>query len=161
MGLRPGSFDCNRRRGVARKATLTPTPSAGLLSDSPRRCARLGLDRLTSLWWPSDGASVVAAEGYAITGHAAAGFHLGELGGVLQAHVAVQAKGTPLYTVPPASVKKFATGQGNASKEAVLVAAVHVPRLCMGNSDRRSRCALDPDVRDGQVWPDRSRSAYP
>ena len=70
----------------------------------------------------TDGASVVAAEGYAYRSRGS-GISLGELGGVLRRMLFRQ--GTPLYTVPPASVKKFATGQGNASKEAVLVAAVH------------------------------------
>lgn len=48
-------------------------------------------------------------------------FLLGELGGALR--VALWEKGVPYEVVPPALVKKFATGNAHATKEMVLRAA--------------------------------------
>ena len=81
-----------------------------------------------------DGAALVATEGYAFNARGR-GAHLGELGGVIK-RLLFKLK-VPLFAVPPASVKKFATGKGNASKEAVLVAAV-TSLGYMGNSDHEA-----------------------
>lgn len=65
--------------------------------------------------------ALVAVEGYAYgrpNGMAA----LGELGGVVR--VALHESGARWCEVTPATVKKFATGKGNATKEAVLAAAI-------------------------------------
>ena len=82
----------------------------------------------------TESASLVATEGYAFNARGR-GVHLGELGGVLRRMLFRQ--GTPLYAVPPASVKKFATGRGNASKEDVLMAAAHSLGYA-GSSDHES-----------------------
>lgn len=63
---------------------------------------------------------LVVLEGYAYAGHQA--HQLGELGGVIR--VALHDAGIPWVAVPPATVKKLATGAGNAKKEQVLLAAV-------------------------------------
>lgn len=64
---------------------------------------------------------LVAVEGYAFgrpNGMAA----LGELGGVIR--LALHEHGQAYLDVPPAVVKKYATGKGNAGKEDVLAAAI-------------------------------------
>lgn len=67
---------------------------------------------------------VVIVEGYSMgtarqSSHAHA---LGELGGVVR--LALRDAEIPFVDVPPASLKKYATGKGNANKELVLVEAV-------------------------------------
>lgn len=65
------------------------------------------------------GANLVVIEGYALShGHQA--HAKGELGGVLR--VMLYEAGLPILEVPPAQVKKFATGRGNAKKEEMAVA---------------------------------------
>lgn len=66
-------------------------------------------------------ADLAVIEGYAF-GRQNQAAHLGELGGVIR--VSLFGLGVPYVEVPPALLKKFATGKGNASKEDMLVAAV-------------------------------------
>ena len=70
-------------------------------------------------------ADIVVIEGYA---HAAeyAGPQIGELGGVIK--VCLYQRGIPFISVPPTTMKKFATGKGNASKDMVLAEAVRMNR---------------------------------
>ena len=68
-------------------------------------------------------AECVVVEGYGFApgrGHAAR--EMGELGGVIR--VALHEAGFQYVDVPPATLKRFACGKGNARKEEVLVAAV-------------------------------------
>lgn len=44
-------------------------------------------------------------------------FDIGELGGVLK--LEMYGKGTPVVLVPPSTLKQFATGKGNAKKDAM------------------------------------------
>ena len=67
-------------------------------------------------------ANVVAIEGYSFASHAAHAHELGALGGLLR--VALWEADVPYAEVPPATLKKYATGKGNASKEEVLGAAI-------------------------------------
>jgi len=64
---------------------------------------------------------VVVLEGYAY-GRAKQAHQLGELGGVVR--LVLHDRGIPFVEVPPAVLKLYATGRGNASKEEMLVAAV-------------------------------------
>ena len=64
------------------------------------------------------GADLVAIEGYAFARSNQA-YQLGELGGVLR--VMFREEGIKYIDVAPSAVKKFATGKGNANKEAVAV----------------------------------------
>jgi crossover junction endodeoxyribonuclease RuvC len=63
-----------------------------------------------------NGPTIVALEGYAF-GAKAQHHALGELGGVLR--LALHRTGQPFLVVPPTTLKKFATGKGNADKSAV------------------------------------------
>jgi len=67
---------------------------------------------------------LVVIEGYSMgTARQSSHAHgLGELGGVIR--LALWEAGIAYADVPPACLKKYATGKGNANKEAVLIAAV-------------------------------------
>lgn len=79
---------------------------------------RYRLDFACSAW----NANLVVIEGYAFSAHASHAHELGELGGVIR--VALADHGIPFVDIPPASLKLFATGKGNANKEAMLAAAI-------------------------------------
>lgn len=87
----------------------------------------------------ADGADVVVLEGYGFgpqRGHAAR--DLAELGGIMR--MTLFDLGFPFVDVAPASLKKYATGKGNAGKELVLVEAVK--RLDYQGSDNNEADAL-------------------
>lgn len=67
------------------------------------------------------GARMVAVEGYAF-GRPQGMAALGELGGVVR--YLLWRLGVPYVDVPPASLKRYATGHGNAPKDEVLAAAI-------------------------------------
>ena len=73
---------------------------------------------------PPDFGHLFVIEGYSMgTARQSSHAHgLGELGGVIR--LALWEAGVPYVDVPPACLKKYATGKGNANKEAVLIAAV-------------------------------------
>lgn len=64
---------------------------------------------------------VVVLEGYSYAS-ANQAHQIGELGGVIRAWLFEQH--VPFVEVPPAVLKKFATGRGNADKDQVLAAAI-------------------------------------
>lgn len=66
------------------------------------------------------GANLVIIEGYAYNS-ANAAHSLGELGGVIR--LMLYQRRIPYLVVPPATLKKYATGKGNVGKGAVMVAA--------------------------------------
>lgn len=66
-------------------------------------------------------AELVLIEGYSY-GSKNGGERLGELGGVVRLNL--YGRGIPYVEVPPTSLKKYATGVGNASKDAVLISGV-------------------------------------
>jgi crossover junction endodeoxyribonuclease RuvC len=68
-----------------------------------------------------DHIDVVVFEGYAFARPNQA-HQLGELGGVVR--LALHDRRVPFIDVPPASLKRFATGRGNADKDAMLAAAI-------------------------------------
>lgn len=65
---------------------------------------------------------VVAIEGYSYNSRNQ-GEHLGELGGLIR--WTLWSVGFPYVDIPPACVKKYATGKGNAGKGEVLEAAIN------------------------------------
>lgn len=66
-------------------------------------------------------ATIVAVEGYAY-GRPNQAHQLGELGGVVR--LALHERDIHIANVPPATVKLWATGKGNAPKDVVLATAV-------------------------------------
>lgn len=85
-----------------------------------------GIERLRSIRHAvrrrSIDADLVVIEGYAFAAHASHAHELGELGGVVR--VGLADANIAFVDVPPASLKLFATGRGNAKKEEVLAAAI-------------------------------------
>lgn len=105
-------------------STGVALPSGATLRHQPR-CT--GVERLA---WHRDAiAAALAAnvvdlavlEGYAYGRHNGAAA-LGELGGVVR--LALADAGVPVVVVPPAALKLYATGKGNASKDEVFAAAI-------------------------------------
>lgn len=84
------------------------------------------------------GATLVAVEGYAFSARNSQAHALGELGGIVRDRLL--SYGVPWVDVPPAVVKKWATGKGNAPKGLVLVEAVK--RLGYTGSDHNVADAL-------------------
>lgn len=68
-----------------------------------------------------DGADLAVIEGYAFGARGRAVFQIGELGGVVR--LACHQAGVPFQEVAPASLKLFAAGRGNASKDEMVAAA--------------------------------------
>lgn len=100
-----------------------------------------GVDRLDAierglrpLW---RGAGLVVVEGYAF-GTQGRAHAIGELGGIMR--LAWRRSGVPFAEVPPNALKKYATGKGNAAKEAVLAAAIR--RLEYEGDDHNEADAL-------------------
>lgn len=67
-------------------------------------------------------AELVVIEGYGFNAKHSPGHSLGELGGVVK--VCLLQRGIPFVIVPPNKLKQFATGKGNAPKDAVFAAAI-------------------------------------
>lgn len=83
----------------------------------PRRLAEIR-DAVLDFVYDSD---VVVLEGYSYASQNRA-HQVGELGGVIR--LSLYNARVPYVEVPPAMLKKFATGKGNADKDAVLAAAI-------------------------------------
>jgi Holliday junction resolvasome RuvABC endonuclease subunit len=67
------------------------------------------------------GADLAVVEGYSYGAKGNAVYQIGEVGGVVR--LTLHQLGVPMMVVPPAAVKKFATGNGNADKRLVRTAA--------------------------------------
>ena len=72
--------------------------------------------------WLDESPDLVVVEGYSFGSHDAGARSIGELGGVMR--LLLWDMKIPWAEVPPTSLKKFATGKGNCSKDQVLAAAV-------------------------------------
>src|SRR5206468_6278393 len=70
----------------------------------------------------AEDADVVVIEGYSFGAKGNAILSLAELGGVIR--IALADRGMPYVDIPPACLKLFATGKGNAPKDEVLAAAI-------------------------------------
>lgn len=70
----------------------------------------------------SAGADLVVLEGYSFGAKGSAFLSLAEMGGVVR--YALWNAGRPFVEIPPATLKKFATGKGTAPKEEMLAAAI-------------------------------------
>jgi len=104
--------------GIADSATMqgqTITPPRGLTGAARLHYIQKQVDQMTT------GADLVAREGYAMGAKGRAVFPIGELGGVLV--LTMHCRNRPMVDVSPGTLKKFATGKGNAPKGAMLQAA--------------------------------------
>src|SRR4051812_17884952 len=63
----------------------------------------------------ADSAHLVAVEGYSFSSQASHAHSLGELGGLIRWNLYVRK--IPFVVIPPANLKMFATGKGNAKKQ--------------------------------------------
>lgn len=119
-------------RVVAFDLSLTRTgcalPDGSLCSLTPPKASSSGMPRLAwiraAVLDAAAGCGVVVLEGYSL-GQArgsSRSHSLGELGGVVR--LALYEAGLPYADVAPASLKRYATGRGNAGKEEVLAAAI-------------------------------------
>jgi crossover junction endodeoxyribonuclease RuvC len=82
-----------------------------------------GIERLHDFytWAAAVRADLVMMEGYSY-GSRGKVFDIGEMGGVVK--LALSMRGVPFIIVPPSTLKKYATGKGNAGKDEVLSAAI-------------------------------------
>jgi len=98
--------------------------SDGLLET--RKLKGRGVKRLSDAGWMflelASRYDVVVIEGYSYGSQGRAIVSIGELGGVLR--VELYRAEIPVLEVPPSTLKKYATGKGNAPKDAVLAAAI-------------------------------------
>lgn len=119
-----------------------PWSASGTLDPGSRR----GYDRLDwirgavlELAARGPGADLVVIEGYAFgSPRQSYSREIAELGGIIR--MALRDLGYRWVDVPPASLKKYAAGKGNAGKELVLVEAVK--RLGYGGSSNDEADAL-------------------
>lgn len=122
--------------------SLTATGVAAGSGCTTLRCATTGIKRLLevrdAVLAICRGVALVAVEGYSFGSRTSHAYALGELGGFVR--VSLYEGGIRYVDVPPASLKKYATGRGNAKKEDVLVAAVR--RLNYQGADHNQADAL-------------------
>lgn len=114
--------------GPSASGTFGPSPDRGM--------ARLAWVREEVLVL-AEGADLVAIEGYSF-GSRGRQHATGELGGVIR--LALWERDIPVVDVPPSSLKKYATGRGNAGKDQVLAAAIR--RLGFQGHDHNEADAL-------------------
>lgn len=98
-----------------------PDGWTGTLRVKEHGMERLSLIRKRVFGYACD-VDVVVLEGYSFGSRGAAVVNIGELGGVVR--LALYEARIPYVEVPPACLKRYATGRGNASKDDVLQQAV-------------------------------------
>lgn len=104
--------------GIALPDGTTDTIRTRSLTGAPRLAhVRWAIIAHLEGWQPA----LVAIEGYAF-GRTNKAHHIGELGGVIR--LMLHERGQAWTEVPPASVKKYATGKGNANKNDMLAASI-------------------------------------
>lgn len=97
-------------------------------TDMLRPGKRTGHQRLAHIlshileWTDQPDLQFVAIEGYSYSSRATQAHKAGELGGLVR-H-SLWRRHIPYIDVPPSCVKKYATGRGNADKDAVIHAAI-------------------------------------
>lgn len=83
---------------------------------------------------------LVALEGYSYGSHSSNLPAIGELGGV--ARVALHEANVPFIVVPPSTLKKFATGRGNAKKDEMMLEVYKRWNYSPANNDVADAYAL-------------------
>lgn len=126
--------------GLDLSLTATGVAFGGLaarISTKKDGCERLAAVRERVLEFLTPLPDLVGIEGYSFNSKYG-GERLGELGGVIR--LQLWELGIPFVEIPPASVKKYATGSGTASKDEVLGAAIR--RLGYERDDHNEADAL-------------------
>jgi crossover junction endodeoxyribonuclease RuvC len=82
-----------------------------------------------------DGATLVVLEGFSYGSKGRAVFDIAGLGWIVRYHM--HRVGMPYVEVPPSTLKKYATGKGNANKSAMLAAAIRVLKY-QGHDDNEA-----------------------
>lgn len=115
----------------------SPDGTTTVLATKLRGCERL-IDLRDRTRKACELADLVALEGYSFGSRNSHAHALGELGGVVR--VALHVASVRFVEVPPSSLKKYATGKGNAGKEEMLAAAIR--RLGYDGHDNNEADAL-------------------
>jgi len=84
----------------------------------------------------------IALEGYSFHSRNGRAHQAGEFGGLLRYYLRYNLEGCPLYEVPPAVLKRFATGRGNAGKAQVVAAVVKRWGIEVRSDDEADALAL-------------------
>ena len=114
------------RTPVAPQGSPAPSPRPRCGVVSPPSSVGKGVVRLA--WLRDavldrvDGTDLVVIEGYSFHSRGRGTIARAELGGVFR--LALHDRGIPWVEVSPSSLKRYATGKGNAPKEAVLASAI-------------------------------------
>ena len=108
-------------KGVIEPAGLKGMPRLAYLREQVLHLAMTGfripaMDRPMCVPWVS---CLVLIEGYAYGAKGQAVISLGELGGVIR--LALHDEDIPYLEIPPAQLKRFVTGKGNAPKQVMLM----------------------------------------
>jgi crossover junction endodeoxyribonuclease RuvC len=126
----------------------------------PPKCADRGVARLRwirgAVLDRVEPSNLVVIEGYAFGAKGNAVINLGELGGVIR--VALADRGIRFVEIPPACVKLFATGKGNAKKNDVFAAAIR--KLGYAGNDHNEADALWLHRMAMDVYGDRELTEY-
>lgn len=93
---------------------------------------------LNAVWQRAQHADVIAIEGYSFGSQGRAVFDIAELGGIVRFTLYRAFK--TVVEIPPANLKLFATGKGNAKKDEVLAYAIR--QLKYNGSDHNEADAL-------------------
>lgn len=131
VGLDLSTRSCGIARTDGRLVTVQPStlkPKAST-ADLARRLDEIETGVAAQIH-PATELAVI--EGYALHTHAGTLARLGEAAGVVKLWLFRHA--IPFVLVPPAALKQFATGKGNASKE-LMVAACVAAGGCPANDD--------------------------
>ena len=130
--------------GIAGNTTGThPTPWATVLKPPPRLRGHERLHHLaTAITARTTHADIVIVEGPSYGSQAGQSGHHERAG--LWWHITHQLwqAGTPIAVVPPACLKRYATGKGNASKDLVLTEVARRFAWCPGDNNAADAAAL-------------------
>ena len=107
------------RTGVCRPDGMTNCITTGSLRGLPRIDA---IVRNVHELCRQEAAELLVLEGYSFGSKGRAVFDVGELGGCVR--LLLYRLGIPFVDVPPATLKKFATGKGNCGKDEMIAAAI-------------------------------------
>ncbi len=122
--------------------SLTATGVANGAGATTLKSSATGMARLVDLrdavLAVGAGADLVAVEGYSFGSRTSQAHALGELGGVVR--LALHEAGIRYVDIPPATLKRYACGKGNAPKAEVYGAAIR--RLGYQGSDHNQADAL-------------------